>query len=228
MLERDTRPVAVTRLKGVGTALALKLERLGIDTVQDLLLHLPLRYQDRTRIRPVGSLRPGDEGVVEGQVAASDIVQGRRRSLLCRLQDGTGTLSLRFFHFSAAQLKSLAAGKRVRCFGEVRPGPSGLEMVHPEYRLLAEDAAVAVDECLTPVYPLTEGLTQGRIRALVTQALDWLEKGIVEDLLPEHLRSRWQLPELGQSIRYLHQPPVDADQTLLLEGAPSGATATRL
>lgn len=218
MLERDTRPVAVTRLKGVGTALALKLERLGIDTVQDLLLHLPLRYQDRTRIRPVGSLRPGDEGVVEGQVAASDIVQGRRRSLLCRLQDGTGTLSLRFFHFSAAQLKSLAAGKRVRCFGEVRPGPSGLEMVHPEYRLLAEDAAVAVDECLTPVYPLTEGLTQGRIRALVTQALDWLEKGIVEDLLPEHLRSRWQLPELGQSIRYLHQPPVDADQTLLLEG----------
>lgn len=218
MFDGGTRPVPVTELKGVGTALALKLERLGIETVQDLLLHLPLRYQDRTRVLPIGSLRPGDEGVLEGHIVASDIVQGRRRSLLCRLQDGTGTITLRFFHFSAAQKNSLAAGKRVRCFGEARPGPAGLELVHPEYRVIAEDTPVAVEACLTPVYPLTEGLTQGRIRALVDQALGWLDKGIVEDLLPETLRVQWKLPELRQSIRYLHQPPVDADQARLLEG----------
>ncbi len=218
MFDGGTRPVPVTELKGVGTALALKLERLGIETVQDLLLHLPLRYQDRTRVLPIGSLRPGDEGVLEGHIVASDIVQGRRRSLLCRLQDGTGTITLRFFHFSAAQKNSLAAGKRVRCFGEARPGPAGLELVHPEYRVIAEDAPAVVEACLTPVYPLTEGLTQGRIRALVDQALGWLDKGIVEDLLPETLRVQWKLPELRQSIRYLHQPPVDADQARLLEG----------
>ena len=218
MFDAAARSVPVTELKGVGTALALKLERLGVHSVQDLLLHLPLRYQDRTRVRPIGSLRPGDEAVIEGLVAASDIVQGRRRSLLCRLQDGSGILSLRFFHFSAAQKNSLSAGKRVRCFGEVRPGPGGLELVHPEYRVIAEGSSLAVDQCLTPVYPLTEGLTQSRIRALVDQALGWLEKGVVEDLLPETLRQQWKLPELQQSIRYLHQPPVDADQEQLMAG----------
>ncbi|MBV1787771.1 ATP-dependent DNA helicase RecG [Marinobacterium sp. D7] len=208
----------VTDLKGVGTALALTLQRLGIDSIQDLLFHLPLRYQDRTRILPIGSLRPGDEGVIEGTIAASDIVMGRRRALLCRLQDGTGTLSLRFFHFSASQKNSLAAGVRVRCFGEVRPGPAGLEIVHPEYKVIAADGTVAVEACLTPVYPLTEGLTQSRIRSLALQALGWLDKGIVEDLIPETLRQQWKLPELRQSIRYLHQPPVDADQQGLLAG----------
>jgi len=211
-------PLPVTDLKGVGSSLALKLQRLGIETIQDLLLHLPLRYQDRTRILPIGSLRPGDEGVIEGTVAAADIVMGRRRALLCRIQDGTGTLSLRFFHFSAAQKNSLATGKRVRCFGEARPGPAGLEIVHPEYRVLGDGGPAEVEESLTPIYPLTEGLTQGRIRGLAHQALDWLDKGVVEDLIPETLRQKWKLPELRQSIRYLHQPPVDADQERLLGG----------
>ncbi len=218
MLSVSAKPVPITELKGVGTALALKLEKLGIETVQDLLLHLPLRYQDRTRVLPIGTLRPGDEGVIVGHIAASDITYGRRRALMCRVQDGTGSITLRFFHFSAAQKNSLAQGRRIRCFGEARPGPASLEMVHPEYKVIADEGDVRVDDALTPVYPLTEGLTQGRIRGLVEQALGWLDKGIVEDLLPETLRQQWKLPELTESIRYLHQPPVAADQEQMLEG----------
>jgi len=208
----------IISLKGVGAALALKLERLGIHTIQDLLFHLPLRYQDRTRILPIGSLRPGDECVIQGEIRASDIVMGKRRSLLCRIQDGTGTLTLRFFHFSAAQKQQLSTGKSIRCFGEVRPGPSGLEMVHPEYRASTSDDLTPVEEALTPVYPMTEGLQQNRVRSLITQALMWLETDHLPELLPESLRQRWKLPDLRDALLYLHAPPVDADQHLLLEG----------
>ncbi len=208
----------VTELKGVGTALSLKLERLGILSIQDLLLHLPLRYQDRTRVVPIGSLRPGDEAMIEGSVRAADILQGRRRSLMCRVQDGTGTLSLRFFHFHAAQKNSLKAGTRLLCFGEARPGPGGLELVHPEYKVLKGEGPAVMSEQLTPVYPLTEGLTQGRVRSLIALALEWMAKEGFEDLLPSALLQQWQLPSLTESLQYLHHPPVDADQTLLLEG----------
>ncbi|RVU31665.1 ATP-dependent DNA helicase RecG [Neptunomonas marina] len=208
----------ITQLKGVGAAMALKLERLGITQIQDLLFHLPLRYQDRTRIVPIGSLQPGDEVVVEGEVRVSDIQMGRRRALLCRIQDGTGTLTLRFFHFSAAQKNGLAPGKRVRCFGEARPGPNGLEMVHPEYRASGNDGLQPTDTHLTPVYPMTEGLQQNKLRKLMEQALSWLDTGHIEELLPASVRSYWKLPELKAALRYLHTPPVDADQHLLLAG----------
>lgn len=211
--------VPVTELKGVGTALELKLERLGIRTVQDLILHLPLRYQDRTRVVPIGSLRPSDEVVIDATIRAADVVQGRRRSLLCRVQDGSGaTLTLRFFHFNAAQKNSFRPGKRLLCFGEARPGPGGLEMVHPEYKLLKTEASAVMADRLTPVYPLTEGMTQNRIRSLITLALEWMDREGLEDLLPAALLSKWQLPDLQRSLHYLHHPPVDADQTLLLEG----------
>lgn len=210
--------VPVTELKGVGTALALKLERLGIHTVQDLLLHLPLRYQDRTRVVPIGSLRPGDEVMIEASVRAADILQGRRRSLMCRVQDGSGTLSLRFFHFRAAQKNSFQPGARLLCFGEARPGPGGLEMVHPEYKLLKGEEPAVMSEELTPVYPLTEGLTQGRIRSLITLALEWMKKEGFQDLLPKTLLEQCSMPGLPDSLLYLHHPPVDVDQALLLEG----------
>ena len=209
---------SVTTLKGVGAALALKLERLGILNLQDLLFHLPLRYQDRTRILPIGSLRPGDECVVEGTIRASDVLMGKRRSLLCRVQDGTGTITLRFFHFSAAQKNGLAVGKTVRCFGEARPGPSGLEMVHPEYSAAADTGIKPVDEHLTPVYPMTEGLQQNRMRALIAQALSWLETGNLTELIPADMRQQWRLPELKTSLKYLHAPPVDANVDQLQKG----------
>ena len=209
----------VTELKGVGTALALKLERLDIFSVQDLILHLPSRYQDRTRVVPIAGLRPGDEVVVEATICAADVVQGRRRSLLCRVQDGSGaTLTLRFFHFNAAQKNSLRVGQRILCFGEARPGPGGLEMVHPEYKALKSEGIAVMADRLTPVYPLTEGMTQNRIRSLITLAMEWVAQKGLDDLLPDTLRRQWGLPDLQASLNYLHHPSVDADQTLLLEG----------
>lgn len=209
----------VTALSGVGEALAVKLARLRIERVADLLFHLPLRYQDRTRITPIGTLRAGHEAVVEGEVAASDVVRGRRRSLLVRLKDGTGILSLRFFHFSPAQQQQFQPGSRVRCFGEARAGATGLEIYHPEYRLL-KAGDTPVEEHLTPIYPTTEGLNQARLRGLIGQALTHLDADPagLPDWIPETLRERFGLPELHASLHYLHEPPPDADLARLGEG----------
>ncbi|WP_087720128.1 ATP-dependent DNA helicase RecG [Salinicola salarius] len=209
----------VTDLSGVGEALAGKLARLRIEHVVDLLFHLPLRYQDRTRITPIGTLRAGTEAVVEGEVSAAEVVRGRRRSLLVRLKDGTGILSLRFFHFSPAQQQQFAKGVQVRCFGEARAGSTGLEIYHPEYRLIQSEAT-PVDEHLTPIYPATEGLAQPRLRALIQQALKRLEQApeSLPEWIPEPLRGRFRLPGLIESVRYLHEPPPDAPQERLADG----------
>ena len=208
----------VTDLKGVGTALALKLQRLGISQLQDLFFHLPARYQDRTRLSAMGGLMPSIEAVVEGEVQLCDIQMGRRRALLCRLHDGTGSLTLRFFHFNAAQKNQHAKGARVRCFGEVRPGPAGLEMVHPEYRVLKAGKEEPLEQALTPIYPLTEGVTQSRLRSLILQALEILGSQPLDELVPETELKRRNYPALTDAIHYLHQPPVDADQQALLAG----------
>jgi ATP-dependent DNA helicase RecG len=210
--------VSVTALKGVGAALAEKLAKVGLETLQDVLFHLPLRYQDRTRIVPIGALRPGQDAVVEGIVAGADVVMGRRRSLLVRLQDGSGTLSLRFYHFSQAQKDGLKRGTQVRCYGEVRPGSSGLEIYHPEYRALSGGEPIAVEQTLTPIYPTTEGLTQQRLRQLSEQALARLGPHSLPDWLPRELADDYQLSPLDQAIRYLHRPPPDADLEELAEG----------
>nr|WP_312969223.1 ATP-dependent DNA helicase RecG [Pseudomonas sp.] len=210
--------VSVTDLKGVGAALAEKLAKVGLETLQDILFHLPLRYQDRTRIVPIGALRPGQDAVVEGTVSGADVVMGKRRSLLVRLNDGSGTLSLRFYHFSNAQKEGLKRGTQVRCYGEIRPGSSGLEIYHPEYRALTGDEPPAVEQTLTPIYPTTEGLTQQRLRQLSEQALARLGPHSLPDWLPRELAKEYQLAPLDQAIRYLHRPPPDADLEELAEG----------
>jgi ATP-dependent DNA helicase RecG len=210
--------ISVTALKGVGAALAEKLAKVGLENLQDLLFHLPLRYQDRTRIVPIGALRPGQDAVVEGLVVGADVVMGRRRSLLVRLQDGSGTLSLRFYHFSQAQKEGLKRGTQLRCYGEVRPGSSGLEIYHPEYRALSGADAPPVEQCLTPIYPTTEGLTQQRLRSLSEQALARLGPRSLPDWLPEQLARDYRLGPLDEAIRYLHRPPPDADLEELAEG----------
>ncbi|MEC7294853.1 MAG: ATP-dependent DNA helicase RecG [Pseudomonadota bacterium] len=209
----------VTALKGVGEALAIKLARLGVERISDLLFHLPLRYQDRTRLTPIGLLRAGHEAVVEGEVTASDIVKGRRRSLLIRLRDGSGILSLRFFHFSPAQQQQLRPGVIVRAFGEARAGATGLEIYHPEYRL-SGGSETPVEEYYTPIYPTTEGLHQTRLRALTQQALRLLEQApeTLPDVIPDALRQRFQLPGLHASLQLLHQPPPDVDLEQLAHG----------
>jgi len=203
--------IAVTTLRGVGPRLAEKLVKLGIASVQDLLFHLPLRYQDRTRMAPIGSLRPGDEVVVEGQVLLAQIHMGRRRSLLVRIADGTGTLTLRFFYFNKSQETAFARGKRFRCFGEARPGPETLEFVHPEYRAIEADEPPAMSDCLTPIYPATEGLAQPSLRNLTDQALDLLREQpeSLRDWLPATMLHSLKLPALHQAVELLHRPSAE-------------------
>ncbi|MGA4633360.1 ATP-dependent DNA helicase RecG [Pseudomonas solani] len=210
--------VPVTVLKGVGDALAEKLAKVGLENLQDILFHLPLRYQDRTRVVPIGALRPGQDAVVEGTVTGADVVMGKRRSLLVRLHDGTGALSLRFYHFSNAQKEGLKRGTQLRCYGEARPGASGLEIYHPEYRALNGEEPAPVEQTLTPIYPTTEGLTQQRLRQLSQLALARLGPQSLPDWLPEELARDYHLGPLDEAIRYLHRPPPDADLDELAEG----------
>lgn len=210
----STEPV--TRLRGVGPRVAERLERLGIRTVADLLFHLPLRYQDRTRLLPVGSVRPGDECLVEGTVEHAEVVLRGRRMLLLRLSDGSGEISLRFFHFSPAQKQGLTTpGQRLRCFGEVRAGRNGLEMVHPEYRVVC-DAEIPVEASLTPVYPTTEGLHQQSLRRLSEEALAGLEQ--LPDYLPPSILEAAGLPDLVTALSTVHRPPPDVALGALLAG----------
>ncbi len=213
----DIASLPVTSLKGVGPKLAEKLKRLGLHTVQDVLFHLPLRYQDRTRVLPMGGLRPGMEAVVEGEIELADVVFRGRRSLICRVSDGTGHLHLRFFYFSAAQQANLTRGRRLRLFGEVRFGPAGLEMIHPEYEFTDGAQPAKAEENLTPVYPATTGVHQLSLRKLARQALEkYLEK--IEERLPPAVLQELRLPTLIEALALVHQPPPHTPVELLAEG----------
>jgi len=183
----------------------------------DPLFLLPARYEDRTRVTPVGALFHGLRAVVEGEVQAADVVHRRRRALLVRISDGTGFLNLRFFYFSRAQQQGLARGTQLRCFGEARRGPQGLEMVHPEYRRVGANAE-PLDDRLTPIYPLTEGQTQGRVRVMVNKALQRLAANPAEDLLPAWVVARLQLPSLREALEFVHHPPVGTSLESLAAG----------
>ncbi|SDW92252.1 ATP-dependent DNA helicase RecG [Marinobacter mobilis] len=210
--------IQVTVLKGVGHALAGTLAKLGIHSLQDLLFHLPHRYEDRTRIIPMGSLRVGDVGVVEGEVVKNDVVMGRRRSMQVTLRDDSGFLVLRFFHFNAAQKGQLAIGTRVRCYGEVRAGRAGYELYHPEYEANPEPMAAAGSATLTPVYPLTEGIQQPRVRSLCRQALSYLQRYPIRELLPPEMLADYQLPDISAAVALVHAPPASANVPQLLAG----------
>lgn len=213
--------ISVTSLHGVGPQLASKLKKLGLYSVQDLLFHLPLRYIDRTQVTPIGGIQPMSDVVIEGEIRASDVVFGRRRSLVCRIQDTTGVVTLRFFHFNRAQQERLKPGTRLRCFGEVRRGKSGVELYHPEYQYLDSANPAQLEETLTPIYPATEGITQTRIRDLCAQALKQLQDYQIAELLPNEVKT-----ELGHELSYsldnalrlLHNPPPGTALHLLSEG----------
>jgi ATP-dependent DNA helicase RecG len=220
----DLDRLPVTVLKGVGARVAGRLERLGLRTVQDVLFHLPSRYEDRTRIVPMGSLRPGDQAVVQGAVELAEVFVARRRSLLVRISDGTGSLTLRFFHFNAAQQAGFSRGAGIRCYGEVRTGPLTAEMIHPEYCLIDLLQPTPVEEHLTPVYPATDSVHQLTLRALTTQALRYLDARdghaavLIRDWLPEKFLAHCRMTSLHEALRYVHRPPPDASLELLAEG----------
>ena len=211
----------VRYVHGVGPHLAEKLARLGIYSIADLLFHLPLRYEDRTHIIPLGALRAGMRAAVECRVELTETVIRRRRMLLCRVSDGSGALTLRFFHFNQSQAEALSRGARLRCYGEVIPGATTLEMVHPEYRVLQEGQSLPDEAALTPVYPATEGIAQLKLRALTSQALQMLDStaGLLPELLPPELLEHAGMPALTEAVRYVHRPPADAPVTALLDGS---------
>jgi ATP-dependent DNA helicase RecG len=211
---------ALTTLPGVGPALAKTLERLGLRTLQDLWFHLPLRYEDRTRLTPIRDLVPGAPAQVEGRVEA--VERGFRYRPQLRVavgDDSRATLLLRFFHFNSAQANQLVVGTRLRCYGEVRSGALGLEMVHPQYRRVADSEAAVVAECLTPVYPVTEGLSSTRLAGVIARALQRLPTDAELELLPPDLRTACKLSSLRAALLYVHRPPPDADLARLALGA---------
>src|SRR5262245_55504023 len=211
----EQRPV--TAMRGVGAALAGRLQRLGVSQVQDLLFVLPLRYEDRTRIVPIGALVPATRAAVEGEVQLTEVAYRGRRQLLCRISDGSGFLTLRFFYFSAAQQQGLARGTRIRCFGEIRRGSFGLEIVHPEYRRVLE-ASEQLEDTLTPIYPGTEGVAQGRLRALIAQALTEVATAGVRDWIPAGILAPLGLPSLREALEYVHRPPRECHLAELANG----------
>mgnify|MGYP000661113043 CR=1 FL=1 len=197
--------VPLSSLTGVGAALSNKLAKINLHTVQDLLLHLPLRYEDRTHLYPIGELLPGVYATVEGEVLNCNISFGGRRMMTCQISDGSGILTMRFFNFNAAMKNSLATGRRVLAYGEAKRGKYGAEMIHPEYRVQGDLSTPELQETLTPVYPTTEGVKQATLRKLTDQALDLLDTCAIEELLPPELsQGMMTLPE---ALRTLHRPP---------------------
>lgn len=186
--------------------------------VEDLLFLLPLRYEDRTQLVKLGALVPGMRCLVTGEVLLAETVYRGRRNLLVRIADGSGQLTLRFFHFSRAQQAQFRQGLHVTCFGEARKGPAGLEMIHPEYRLLREQQDPSINDSLTPIYPATEGVQQGRLRNLTDQALARMRESPPVELLPKNILDKLALPTLAEAIHYLHRPPADADVAQMQAG----------
>lgn len=209
--------VPLSTLKGVGPSLADKLEKIGLISVQDMLFHLPLRYEDKTRVTTVRDLLVGTSTNIIGEITDSQITHGKRRMLVVTLHDGTGSIQLCFFSFSASQKNSLAIGKTIRCYGEVKRGPRGYQIVHPEYKSLNNDIALtAVEETLTPVYPSTDGLRQVSLRSLTEQSLIRLQRGQVEELLPATIFNEQY--SLSEALTIIHRPPPDVSVEQLEQG----------
>ncbi|EOW6734981.1 ATP-dependent DNA helicase RecG [Cronobacter dublinensis] len=208
--------VPLSSLTGVGASQSAKLAKIGLHTVQDLLLHFPLRYEDRTHLYPINDLLPGIYATVEGEVLNCNITFGGRRMMTCQISDGTGILTMRFFNFNAAMKNSLSAGRRVLAYGEAKRGKYGAEMIHPEYRIQGDLSTPEMQETLTPVYPTTEGIRQATLRKLTDQALELLDTCAIAELLPPELSQG--LMSLPEALRTLHRPPPD----MKLEDVESG------
>ncbi|MBL0710591.1 MAG: ATP-dependent DNA helicase RecG [Colwellia sp.] len=201
--------IALSSFKGVGPAMVKRLEKIGLISVQDILFHLPLRYEDRTRVTMLRDCLPGTHTNIIGEITSNQITHGKRRMLVVDLNDGTGNVQLCFFSFSASLKNSLSVGQTIRCYGEIKRGPRGFQIVHPEYKSLDDDRALTpVEETLTPVYPTTDGLKQISLRNLTDQALIHLQQGQVEELLPANLFDEQY--SLAQALAIIHRPPPEA------------------
>lgn len=201
--------IPCTLLKGVGSVVAERLAQCGILTLQDLLFHLPLRYEDRTRLYTLSNVRAGESVMIEGVLTQSSRPVGGKTRLLCQMADDTGYIQLRFFYVNRSQYLAFVPGARLRVFGEVRFGPKGLEMVHPEYTLVHAGQVIPVETHLTAVYPTTQGLQQATFRKLIKQALHILQKSaVLNELLPVEVLQRLSMPTLKEALLLIHHLPV--------------------
>ncbi|NDV11981.1 ATP-dependent DNA helicase RecG [Crenobacter caeni] len=191
-----------------------KLEKLGIRRRFDLVLHLPLRYEDETHLYPIADAPYGQHVLVEGEVTSCEVQFRPRRQLVARLRDGSASLVLRFIHFYPSQQKQLAVGHRVRALGEIRRGYFGDEMVHPKLRDVHEGDALA--ERLTPIYPTVNGLTQPVLRRMIAAELKSLP---LNDTLPDAVRARYRLLPFADAVRLLHAPPPELGASALADPA---------
>ena len=207
--------ISVGALKGVGPKVREKLSKFGIISVEDLLFHLPLRYQDRTKITPIAALQHGDEALIEGTIKLANVVYRGRRSFIIKLEDKTGIATIRFFNFSNSQSRNLTTGKILRCFGQVKYVGGSPELYHPEYRIFTTSGE-PTESSLTPIYPSTEGMGQNTWRNLTQQALDFLSKQPPKDLLADI--SKELNFDIASALLFLHKPPINVSQRDLIEG----------
>ncbi|PMK05068.1 ATP-dependent DNA helicase RecG [Vibrio sp. 10N.261.55.A7] len=208
--------ISLTSLSGVGAKVAEKLAKVGLHSVQDLLFHLPYRYEDRTRVYPIAKLHAGLWAAVQGKVMSVDTIFGKRKMLAVKISDGNGTITLRFFNFTAGIKNNFSEGKWVHAYGEIKRGGMGLEIIHPDLKFSSPEQAPDVEQTLTPVYPTTDGLRQLTLRNITDQALELLDKAAVQELLPAGLYDH-QLT-LGQALHTIHRPPPNINLELFDDG----------
>ena len=194
----------------ISPATLARFAKIGIHHRADLLLHLPLRYEDETHLSPIDTVQVGEAVQVQGTITHSEITFRPRRTLVCRLQDNGDELYLRFLNFYPSQQKQLAVGNQIRAIGEVRMGYYGLEMVHPKCR--AVDDETPLQQSLTPIYPTTAGLSQITLRKFISNALDVVP---LSETLPESLLKKLHLAGFGDSLKLLHNPPPDISAATL-------------
>ena len=192
-------------LKGVGPVLVSKLQKLKVHNQYDLLFLLPIRYEDKTSLHKISALVAGEKALIQGFIVLTTVVYRGRRMLISQLSDDTGIITLRFFHFSKQQARRLAKNTVVRCFGQTRKTASGLEMIHPQYQIINPENPAPLEAGLTPIYPTTEGLQQGRLRKIVRAALEQ-QIDTIEELLPASIVKELGLVPLTESLREIHQP----------------------
>ena len=216
----------IISISGLGQKTSDRLNQLGIHTLEHLLFHLPSRYQDKTTITSLSRASVEDEILIEVTIDRIEVIPARQRQLLCYLSDNQNQrVLLRFFHFTQYQKQALIRGETIQCFGEIKIGRQGLEMHHPEYRIISQDQKPLLESTLTPVYPLCAGVSQNKMKQWVNNALDVLKASVIDDYFEKITQST--MPSLKDSLFLLHHPNKNEDLskiaafTCLLYTSPS-------
>ena len=195
-------------LKGIGEKALIKLNKIGVRSVEDLLFHLPIRYQDKTKITKISSLAEGKKYLIEGIVEKANVIFYKKRMFVVRVSDDTGFMQLRFFYFNKSQMANFSEGRSIRCFGELRFANKIKEMVHPECQFFSQDNIPELEDSLTPVYPITDGLHQYSIRNFIKQSLALLKsnKILFPEILPKNILDKYNLVDINSALLSIHKP----------------------